>query len=255
MNKIYNLDLLSDNVRDALQFTGKVGMIDGITWDDYFARGNERWRYRQFAKLLHHNIFIPHKNRHANDVYVAGQAGLKWLCDNQQVAVAPPPVGLIDHDLFVGKFLYSLKKSNMITSWAVDRELRKYNFGQKFFTQNSMDKKYPDAVMNLLVDQNENSIAIEYEKERKSYARYRSILLNYAQASNYFMILYILRDWKLKLVIEKCMKDLGLYELYDRLAFVKESDWARKLAYAKIYLKDNSFYLNDFVQKRTNQAA
>jgi len=80
-------------------------------------------------------------------------------------------------------------------------------------------------------------VALEYERERKSFSRYKNILWQYSGLTNVSMVLFAYQKKNIKSTIEAAMKYLGQTALSDRLAFVDAEDWKQSPAHAPITLK------------------
>jgi len=173
MTKFKSGHAISQNILDALIFTGKIGIMSFKIWETHFAMGNYRWRKKQFAKLVEQKFFEKHRNHYAQRIFILGEQGKFILNKMNQTIVLPPYVGLMEHDLFIGTSMILLEKAGLTNSWLSDRELRKQQDLLSPFQRRESDKKYPDAAFKILINGSLRTVALEYEKERKSISRYR----------------------------------------------------------------------------------
>jgi len=246
MKLLYKCDQpIPNNVIEALRFTGKVGFLSTTLWKEYFGQGNDRWKRRQLQLLVDRGYLQRHRNTYATRIYVLTDKSIEILKSLKASYVKPVPVLYLSHDIVVARSLLELKRDKIIGQYLVERTLKTYGIKEFLLSEKDNDQKYPDAVFKMIAYGKQRTAAIEYERERKSLSRYKSILWQYAGVTNISMVLFICENDGIRKAIESAKKYLGQTSLLDRLAFVSADDWQRSPANAPICLASREITLRE----------
>jgi hypothetical protein len=227
---------MSDNLIHAILFTGKVGFLSKPIWREFFGTGNERWQEKQIQHAIETGFFQKHRNELAKGYWILGDKGIELLREMGGVYVKPVQVNYLNHDQVVAQSILRLRQARIIRTFQVERELKSYGTKEFLLSDQDHDKKYPDAVFRIEVLGEKRTVAIEYERNRKSSSRYKSILFQYASITNLSMVLYIVEEEVTKKAIQGAMKHLGQTALLSKLAFVDAEEWRTSPLTALIWL-------------------
>ena len=243
---------IAENVLDAIKFTGKVGFMSKQMWHEFFGTGNRRWQNKQLKFIVDLGYFKKHRNEYATKIFVLTPRSIRLLEDMNLPQVTPVPVGYLTHDAVVARSMLVLLQGKVIGSFTVERELKTYGAKEFLLSNKDNDQKYPDAVFRMFALGSARTVAVEYEKERKSSARYMSALWQYSRLTNLSMVLFICETPAIQKTIEGCMKHLGQTNLLDRLAFVSADDWKQSPLDAVICLRNHKVKLREFCSSSLN---
>jgi hypothetical protein len=237
------------NVIDALAFTGKVGFLSREIWETFFGVGTLRWKEIQLLSLVSGGYLKRHRDKIAKGFYVTTTRTDKLLAKLKLPRVSPVPTTYLSHDELVATSLLKLRSENFIQGYLVEKELKTY--GIKDFLLSEVDHKlnYPDAITNIFAFNEDLTVAIEYEKERKALSRYKSTLYQYAKLPDVSMVLFICQNPGIESAIKSAMKHLGQTELSDRLAFVDAEEWLASPADARVYIDSGPIKLRENCKK------
>jgi hypothetical protein len=236
---------IPENVIDAIRFTGKVGFLSRELWHEFFGIGSFRWKNQQLQFVAERGLLRKHRNSIAQDFWVLDKRGIELLREMKGPCVTPVPANYLRHDSVVARSMLALQKEKLIRTFHVERELKTYGVRDFLLNEKDQDKKYPDAVCKMEALGGKRTVAIEYEKERKSSGRYKSILFQYAKITNLSMVLFIVESVGTRTAIEGAMKHLGQTALVDKLAVVNAEDWQRSPLHASISLKSGIVKLGE----------
>jgi hypothetical protein len=237
------------NVIGALAFAGKVGFLNREIWETFFGVGTPRWKEIQLHSLVNAGYLKRHRDKLAKGFYVTTARTDELLTKLKLPRVSPVPTTYLSHDELVATSMLKLLRENFIRGYLVEKELKTY--GLKDYLLSEVDHKlnYPDAITNIVAFNEDQTVAIEYEKERKSLSRYKSTLYQYAKLPDVSMVLFVCQNPGIVSAINSAMKHLGQTELTDRLAFVDADEWLRSPADARIYLDSGPIKLRETCKK------
>ncbi|HLE12138.1 MAG: hypothetical protein A2504_17830 [Bdellovibrionales bacterium RIFOXYD12_FULL_39_22] len=236
---------LNDSPFEAIALVGKTGFICRQTWNLFFAQGNLRWRRRQLYNLVENHFLRPHANQEVKNLYVLGPKGKELLKSKNISFVIPPMLHTVTHDRVLMQSLLRLSINGFVTNWKTEAELKKESLGDWGLRVKNNKIKYPDATAEISVADKVRLVAFEYERERKSFARYREILFSYAQQSTYSMILYICETEAIKTALVKIMKQIQSTNLESRICFVDADAWKSNPESAPIAIRNGVVRLID----------
>jgi hypothetical protein len=228
---------ISPNVIEAIHFTGKVGFLSKDLWHEFFGIGSHRWQEQQLQSVIERGLLRKHRNELAKRFWVLSDRGVELLKQMKGAYVSPVPVMHLGHDRVVARSMMRLQREKLIRGFHVERELKTYGVRDFLLSDQDREPKYPDAVFKMEAFGGKRTVAIEYEKERKSHGRYKSILFQYARITNLSMALFIVEEKGIRSAVEKAMKSLGETALVDKLAFVNSENWQKSPLTAPISLK------------------
>lgn len=246
--------IIPKNVIEAIRFTGKVGFISREIWHEYFGVGNYRWQKRQFQFLIERGYFKKHRNEFAKGIFIVTEKSARLLNQMKLSCVSPVPVMYLAHDIVVAKSILALMRSSLIFEFKVERELKTYGIKDYLLSEKDHDQKYPDAIFKMYAYGGERTVAVEYERERKSTTRYKSILWQYSSLSNLSMVLYVCENIGTQKIIEGALKYLGQTALKDKLAFVSADEWKKSASDAVIQLSSQRIKLREICSRIDNES-
>ena len=232
--------LIPQNVLSALRYTGKVGFMSRQVWHEFFGQGNDRWQRRQMKFLLDQGYLKDHRNPFAKQILILGSKGVAILNAMHAPCVKPVPVMYLAHDSVVARSMLQLVKGNLIGGYLVERELKTYGVKDFMLSNKDHDQKYPDAVFKMSAFKKPRTVALEYERERKSLSRYKNILWQYSELTNISVVLFICENLGTQKIIESAMKYLGQTSLMDRLSFASAEEWQKSALDAPIQMKSGT---------------
>lgn len=233
------------NVIQALLFTGKIGFLSRDLWSTFFGEGSERWQYQQLAYLIERGYLRPHSNPEARSTFVLGKKGIEFVQLQRGSLVTPPPVTYLTHDGVVTKSMRHLQELSLLKKWSCEKEMKRDGVKDFLVSERDGDLKYPDAVFEIHAYGKSRTVAFEYERQRKSFSRYKGILWQYSGLTNLSMVIFAYEKAAIKTTIEAAMKYLGGTTLTDRLAFVDAEEWKRTPENADIFLRSGKIKLAD----------
>jgi hypothetical protein len=227
---------MPSNVVHALLLTGKFGFLSRDLWNNFFARGSDRWRRQQLAHLVRRGYLKRHSNPEAWSTFVLGRRGIEFVKSQRGSVVTPPPVGHLFHDGVIAKSFMELQNQRLLKNWTCGREMKRDDAKTYLVSNRDGELKYPDSVFEIHAFGKPRTIALEYERERKAMSRYKAILRQYSGLTNISMVLFVYQQRSIKTTIEAAMKSLGQTSLRERLAFVDAEEWRRSPENAPITL-------------------
>ncbi|MBS1963075.1 MAG: hypothetical protein JST04_12745 [Bdellovibrionales bacterium] len=236
---------ISTNVIQALRFVGKVGFLSRESWHEFFGIGSRRWQEQQLQYAVEKRLFRKHRNPVARRFFVVGEEGAEFLKGLKAACVSPVPVMYLTHDHIVAQSMMRLNRAGLVRSFHVERELKTYGMKDFKLGEQDRDPKYPDAVFRINAFGGMRTVAVEYERERKSSSRYRNIVFQYAGLTHLSMILYIVENDGIRSAVESALKHLGTTALHDKMAFVSAEDWQKSPLTAAIKLKSGDVKLGE----------
>jgi hypothetical protein len=235
--------LIPSNVVHALLLTGKVGFLSRDLWHSFFSTGTDRWQMQQIANLVERGYLRKHSNPEARSTFVLTRKGIEEIESVKGSVVTPPPVTYLTHDGVVAKGIVELERQKLLKQWVCEREMKRDGVKEYLVSNRDNELKYPDAIFEIHAFGKLRTVALEYERERKSLSRYKNILWQYSGLTNIAMVLYVFEKASIKTTIEAAMKHLGQTALTDRLAFVDAEEWKRAPEKANISLKTGGINL------------
>lgn len=238
---------MKSNVIDALKFTAKLGFIDCDIWINKFSTGSERWRFKLLQNLVKRNLLNRHPSDEIKGVYILGSKGKEFLDSLNLNFISYIPIGQLEHDRFVGKTLWNLYETGMISNWLNERELRKLENKEYFLKSEDKVPRYPDSVFSIKTAKGPAIIAFEYEKTCKSRKRYKQLLLQYAFMKKLNLIVFVCRDTATRNMIQSTVKGIGNKWLDSRVALVSEFDWGNDMLNAPLEIDHVNYYLKNFI--------
>ena len=238
-----NRQPMPSNVVRALLLTGKIGFLSRDMWNTFFGEGSDRWQRQQIAHLVSRGYLRPHSNPEARSTFVLGRNGIGFVESQGASVVTPPPVTYLAHDGVVAKSLMELQEHRLLKRWVCEREMKRDGVKNYLVSNRDGDLKYPDAVFEIHAFGKLRTVALEYERERKSLSRYKNILWQYSGLTNISMVVFVYQRKNIKTTIEAAMKYLGQTALTDRLAFVDAEEWKQSPHHAPITLKTGEIKL------------
>ncbi|MDZ4660167.1 MAG: hypothetical protein SGJ18_00975 [Pseudomonadota bacterium] len=242
---------IPDHVADALRLTGKVGFLSHALWRDCFAeKYNLRWQRRQLRNLVKEKILRDYAKTLNNCYFVLSIKGRRLLEDENRNVVKPSPLSQLLHDENVARSLINLDKSGLLVGWKTENELKSTQ-GKVFqLNRDARNKKYPDAVLKINTHGIERTIAIEYERTRKSAGRYKKILWLYSRSMDFGMVVFICENKSIETAIREKLKYMQLPDLLKRVAFVQSAKWQIDPANAPLELGNKVFTLKEICRNK-----
>ena len=231
------------NVARALLLTGKVGFLSRDMWATFFGEGSDRWQRQQIADLVDRGYLTLHTNSQAGSTFVLTRKGIAFVEAQDSSVVTPPSVTYLNHDRVVARGLMELQDHKLVKNWVCEREMKRDGVKDYLVSNRDGELKYPDAVFEINAFGENRTVAFEYERVRKSFSRYKSILWQYSGLTNVSMVLFAYQKKNIKTTIEAAMKHLGHTSLIDRLAFVDAEEWKRCPEHAEIILNTGTIKL------------
>lgn len=238
------------NVIEALKLAGKIGLITRNLWNAHFHHGTPRAQQIQLQRLTEseYNFLKKHPNPIAKDCFVLTELGKAFIERQGRTVVTPTPVSQIVHDELIASTLTSLEKGNVITSWKSEAEMKKSQMREFVLNRDPKDKKYPDAIFEIQVQNGLWKMALEYERTRKAAPRYKDVLWLYSRMTEIKLVIFVCGSAVIENTLAGQMKRLNLPKLYGRVAFVQEKEWRQDPMHANLRLENQSFSLKDFSQ-------
>lgn len=228
---------IPDNVLAALRYIGKVGVMTKTSWNELFSHGGDRWKRKQLFHLINRGLIQVHSCGSVDQAYVLTSYGEDLVSELKLNCVIPIPPQFIKHDETVAVSLIKLERLGLCQNWFTERELKSLQLKEYMVQNKDGEFKYPDAIFKIMIQGKLRTVALEYERTGKSFARYRSILWQYNGINNISMILYIVENQVIKSRIKKSLKFLGNAGLLERIAFMDADKWKADPARAEIELK------------------
>ena len=226
---------MPENVKEALNYLRKVGVMTRPTWNNYFAKGNPHWKRDQLLSLIRKGVLNRHSCNHQKDTWVLSDWCIDQLRRLGLTSVRPVPPQLIEHDETVGTSLLILKRSGACQEWVSERELKMMNSKSFIVQRLGNETKYPDAVFKMIFEEKPWIVAIEYERTGKSTSRYRSILRQYGKLESVNQILYVTEDKSISKRIQSAMNQIGDKVLMGRIGYINAIEWKKDPMAACIY--------------------
>lgn len=218
---------------EEVKFAAKIGFLSKKIWEEFFARGNVRWQYRCWKRLVDSKIFIPH--RIAKDVLVvnARHPFVGKVTDSYNRA---PHVNQLFHDEIVG--LTYLRIADRLKNWGVfvEAELKRREPLQNRGKKSSQVMKHPDV---LATSPSGPRIAIEIELSRKSKTRYMNAFRAY-RSKAVSLIIFVVRSSSTLAIIRRAAHEVRFPENEIPIGFCPLHEWEQNLFSAKIDVGRNS---------------
>lgn len=234
---------------EAIRLVGKTGFLCRETWCLFFATGNPRWKRRQLHYLIEHNFLKPHRNSEARGIFVLGSKGFEFLSKEGMQPVSPPLLSNVAHDRVIMESLFRLSQDEIVRHWQTEAELKKSNPLDLQLKVKNNKNKFPDATALINIAEKQRLIAFEYERERKSFSRYREIMYSYANLLRFSMVLYVCETNAIRKAIQNTMIQLGSANLSSRVGFVEAHTWKENPSTAAITIRGKIIRLADVGQK------
>lgn len=237
----------------AIRLVGKTGFLCRKTWNLFFATGNPRWKRRQLHYLIEHNFLKPHRNSEARDIFVLGSRGFDFLSKEGLQPVIPPLLSNVAHDCVIMESLFRLSEEGIMCHWQTEAELKKSNLVELQIKIKNNKNKFPDATALINIAEKQRLIAFEYERERKSFSRYREIMYSYANLVRFSMVLYICETNAIRTAIQNTMTQMGSTSLASRVGFVEAHKWKECPSSAPITIRGKIIRLKDVCQMNSEK--
>lgn len=239
----------------ALRFAGKTGFLGRETWERFFAIGTSRSKRRQIERLVTRGYLRPHRNTEAVGAFALGPRGLVLLNEQQWSYVPPVPIGQLGHDKVVGHSLLVLEQEGLIHSWVTERELIRDRNGNYLVQKKDSIAKYPDTIFKMHAFGNPMTTALEYEANRKSSSRYKTILRAYSGMTDLSMVLFVCQNTTIQKTIQGCLRQFGQTTLLRQVAFADAEEWKKSPSNAAITIRRGTIRLGEICAKTYERRA
>lgn len=205
-----------------IRFAAKTGFLTKEIWCKFFAEGGERWKRKHWRLLEQRGFFRNHSSKRAVEVLILNPKNKDVITLVGNDISAPPFVAQIDHDELVASGLLKLLRTDTISNYWTEAELKRlYPLIRR---RHSVDEKekYPDAQIVLT---NGLRIGLEMELTLKSRKRYRDIIRTYRMRQDTDQIIFIVRSANIFESITQALQDT-FYPVHERpIGFIWLDEW------------------------------
>lgn len=222
---------------EALKFIGKVGVVTRPTWYQHLCPGTDQWKREQLLNMVKRKILLPHTCHGLKGAWVLSPWSTDFLKKKGLSAVTPVPPHQIEHDEVIGRSALILKRNGFCKGWLTERELKHRGMTQFQIEKSKTSEKYPDAIFQMMINDKEKFIALEYERTGKSSLRYRSMLKKYGKLETLELILYVTEDDAIEKRIRRILMASRDGSLMKRVAFIKGRDWRSDPSAAPFFIE------------------
>ncbi len=226
---------LSPNTEQALKYVAKVGVMTKKVWQTSFGNGKKRWQNWQLKILIDNELLKKH-NCDLGDYYVLGEQGLSIAKNLNWSLVEPVTPKQFRHDELVAHTLLRMEQEKVCKSWMVEKEIKNRRDNKFLLKDQGEQTKYPDAICEAYMGKDFHLMALEYERNGKTFPRYRNILLSYNKMNCFTMVLFIVENDVIRKRIKSSLKQLGDVALVEKIGFVDAIDWQNNPLSATIEL-------------------
>ena len=227
--------------KELIEFVAKTGFITKETWVKYFFAGRKpRWTHQAWADLARRGYLMPHPYPRIENIYVLNRLNRLVRDFVHGQAARPPAVPQIDHDEILNHGLLRAERSELISQWISEPELKAMGGREHQIKRAGRITKYPDAIVYLprtigdMPIAGDKPIAIELELTLKSRRRYRQIMAAYGCMNHIRAVLFVTKAP----VIERAIKENVIKTYFPtdqiKLGFMRLADWQGNLSEAAI---------------------
>lgn len=190
----------------VIKFAARSGFLTRDLWEEFFAKGKDRWRRQQWDLLKTRGYFLKHSSAYSRETLVINPYNKTVQAHTGGFREKPPYLAEIYHDEVVIRGSMRLAKGGRITRFVLEKQLRRENT-ERFDVKSW--RKYPDAILHL---KSGKMVAIEVELRQKSSTRYREIFKSYQTVKAVSEIIYVCESWEIeravRAVAEKFVRQL-----------------------------------------------
>lgn len=222
-----------------IQFASRMGFLTRSLWDEHFARDSQASHYRNWRRMTERGFFKTHSGSRDESVLVLNPTNetVVKICGD---AVAKPPyLAQLRHDEILGNGILKLLKSQTISSYTTEAELRMIEPHR--LHPNSCPPKLPDLLlrMGLLKE-----IAIELELTQKSRSRYRAQMTAYQHRESLAAIVFVVSGRAILEAILRAASDIRFPDI-KMIGFVTLADWESDTPSAKVSFQSGVVRLSE----------
>lgn len=233
------------NVRLAIEFAGKTGLISKHLWQTRFNSGCNTWKIRQFSKLLKMDIFKPYVQIEKKQFYKLGTAGQILSRKLEIKPVCAPLNNQILHDEWIYETVLALTEAGYVYTWLSEAQLKTGgNFKDEHWLIGS---KIPDAVLKMNVKGDKINIAFEFERTLKTVWRIKEGLRAYARDLHFPLVIIICEDEVIRQSYLKNLKQMNDVGLSKKIGLTLVDNWHVSPETQPIKMIERIFCLTDIL--------
>lgn len=219
---------------DVITFAAKTGFITKAIFYEFFAKGCERTKRRQWRNLVNAGWMEPHPSPICSGVLVLARAsrGLSasTICDE----VRPVYVGLLHHDETLARIVLEMERQGLIQAWTTEAEMKRLGSVDLRLSGSRLNTKYPDALITLSVPGASIKVALELELSRKSKRRYEDVAFAYMGLSEVKAVFFVCGRREIIETIKAAFRRAH-YPVHEKLVgFMLAHEWSKDPAHAAL---------------------
>jgi len=187
----------------VIKFAARSGFLTKDVFEEFFAKGKDRWRRKQWDLLKTRGYFLKHSSAYSRETLVLNPHSKTVQAQTGGFREKPPYLAEIYHDEVVIRGSMRLAKGERITRFVLEKQLRRENT-ERFDVKTW--RKFPDAILHL---KSGKMVAIEVELRQKSKARYREIFKAYQTVKAVSEIIYVCESWEIERAVRSVAEKFG----------------------------------------------
>lgn len=234
---------------EEIRLAARTGFLSKPIWEEFFAKGSDRWRRRQWQLLTERGYFVRHPSRLPRDVLVLYRKHPEVRQLVGESIGLPPIAPQIEHDECVTRILLDLNRGGHMLGFQFEAEMKRLEWGERRLYRSSERDKFPDAILTVSGPNGVFNVALEIELSRKSPKRYRQILTSYATRKDLNCVLFLARSQIIFENLKIAMRQT-IYPDWERpIGFCNLDNWLNAPARAPIYFSDKQITLTEMTKR------
>ncbi len=223
---------------EEIRFAARAGFLSKPIWDEFFAKGSDRWKRRQWQLLQQRGYFVRHPSRLPRDVLVLyrGNPDVRKLVG--ETIALPPIAPQIEHDECASRILLSLDRGGHVLGYQFEAEMKRLEWGERRLYRSAEKDKFPDAVLAVASPKGVMNVAMEVELSRKNPKRYRQILASYAARKDLTYVIFLARSQVIFESLKMAMRQTFYADWERPIGFCDLNSWLKDPARAPIYFSE-----------------
>ena len=221
-----------------ISFAAKAGFLSKPIWNEFFAKGLDRWQRKQWQLLLDRGVFIRYPSRLPRDVLVLNRKSPLVLAIVGEAISMHPFVSQIEHDEYVAKIVLELGRNPKVLGYRLEAEMKREDWMASQLRQTAEKTKFPDGILEVSGPTDTIRIAIEVETSCKDKKRYRQILKSYAARRDLSRVLFLARSQYIFDSLKTAMQETYYPDSERPIGFCDLDAWLRNPLNACIYFSN-----------------
>ncbi len=248
---------LHPEFKKSIEIAARFGFISQDIFENFVTTKKQSMSYRLWDRIKKSRYFETYNNTAISNSYLKLSAHGKSNSDSYTKFLnvpAPAPQQLMHDEVLIKFSLHCERKGFFEFAWPeIFTKTYDVMFARHFVARHL---KFPDLLFELGGPDKKFKVAIEFERTRKSNARYQTNLLSYSVQKHVDLVIYVTSHE----AIEKAIKDAALKVSYpfDRkpVAFARTADFISNPSGFQLRMGSRALSFESLVQSlKQKQAA